>query len=363
MVTCDETESLRTLCRCNLSRTVLTLLWLIGVLGNGVMAQPKPLRLYWIDVEGGGATLIVVPTGESILVDAGDNLDRDASRVHEVATKIAGLKQIDHFIATHWHADHYGGAIKLSSRIPIKKYYGSDPLPDSVPEDPQFSKLMPLYKAVTKGKSITLQPGDTLPIGQAGKEPKLEVRVLAANRNVISAGRPPTPNPICREVASYAVDPTENSKSIVLLFQYARFTFLDGGDLTRAMEGQLICPNNLIGTVSLFQINHHGLDLSNSPELIHSIRPRVVVVNNGPQKGAEPKTMKALFSTPTIETVWQIHRNLQPGEQINAAQEFIANHEAAEGEAEFIQASASPDGGFWVQIGSRGTRKQYRPTY
>src|SRR5262245_14640201 len=122
----------------------------LSVFGSGALAQ-APLRLYWVDVEGGGATLIVAPSGESILVDAGENLDRDVSRVLHVATKVAGLKQIDHFVATHWHADHYGGAITLSTRMPIKKYYGSDPYPDRVPEDPQFGNLMPPYQAVTKG--------------------------------------------------------------------------------------------------------------------------------------------------------------------------------------------------------------------
>jgi competence protein ComEC len=291
-------------------------------------------------------------------VDAGENLDRDVSRVFEVATKIAGLKQIDHFVATHWHADHYGGAITLSTRLPIKKYYGSDPLPDKVPEDPQFRKLMPLYRAVTKGNSIILKPGDSLPLRQTPNNPKIDLQVLAANRQVMG-GLKSSANPVCSQKVENAQDPTENSKSIVLRLKYGRFTFLDAGDLTKAMEEQLVCPSNLIGEIDLFQINHHGLDLSNNPVLIRSIRPRVVVVNNGPQKGAEPKTMETLFDTPGIQTVWQIHRNLQPGSQLNTASEFIANQEI-DGKADFIQASASPDGNFWVRIGSGGNSRQYK---
>lgn len=339
--------------------SLLSMILLAAVFGSGVAAQQAPLRLYWIDVEGGGATLLVAPTGESVLVDAGENLDRDVSRVFEVATKVAELKQIDHFVATHWHADHYGGAIKLSTRIPIKKYYGSDPLPDKVSEDPQFGKLMPLYQTVTKGGSIVLKPGDKLPLKQTACGPQFELKVLAANRVVI--GRPKSPpNPVCSRKSENAADPTENSKSIVLRLTYGKFTFLDGGDLTKAMEEQLVCPSNLIGEIDLFQINHHGLDLSNNPVLIRTIKPRVVVVNNGPQKGAEPKTMKTLFDPPGIQTVWQIHRNLQPGTQLNTSSEFIAN-QGVDGKAEFIQASATPDGSFRVQIGSSGNSKQYKP--
>jgi beta-lactamase superfamily II metal-dependent hydrolase len=341
---------------------VLLLLSLTGGLGTDLVAQPSPLGLYWIDVEGGGATLVVTPDGESILVDAGENLDRDASRVYHVAARVAGLKQIDYFIATHWHADHYGGAIKLSKLMPIKSYYGSDPLPDSVPEDPQFSTLMPLYKEVTKGRSVSLNPGDTLPIDKAGQGPKLEVKVLAANRKVIDSGAAIPQNSICRQASQNPQDATENSKSLVLLFKYGKFTFLDGGDLTRAMEEKLVCPGNLIGVVDLFQINHHGLDLSNNSLLIQSIQPRVVVVNNGPLKGAEPKTMKTLLGTSSIETVWQIHRNLQAGSQLNVASEFIANqNQGDQDKAEFIQASVSPDGAFSVMIGSNGNSKNYRP--
>lgn len=336
------------------------------LLGFGFSAMPQtapPLHIYWIDVEGGGATLLVTPAGESILVDAGNHLERDVSRDYDVATRVAGVEQIDYFIATHWHADHYGGAIKLSERLPIKRFYGNGPLADSVPDDPQFPVLMPLYRNVVKGQSTALKAGDTLPIRQLSEAPKLEVKVIASSRQFIAGtGQSTAENPECRQAGDEAPDPSENAKSLVLLITYGQFTFLDGGDLTKQMEVKMVCPVNPIGTVELFQINHHGLDLSNSPVLIHSIHPRVVVVNNGPMKGAEPKTMKTLFSTPGIETVWQVHRNLQPGAQLNTSAELIANQESdANHAAEYIQATAKPTGEFLVQIGSKGTSKLYPP--
>jgi len=80
------------------------------------------------------------------------------------------------------------------------------------------------------------------------------------------------------------------------------------GDLTWNKEFELMCPNNPIGTVDLFGSSHHGLGVSNSPVLVHGIRPRVAIVNNGTPQGAlSPPSMKTLFSSPGIEDVWQIH--------------------------------------------------------
>src|SRR5262245_40522006 len=85
-------------------------------------AAPKPLQIYWIDVEGGAATLIVSPSGESLLVDTGNPRpdDRDAMRV-AAAAKEAGLARIDYVMITHFHGDHVGGLEALAKLTPIGK--------------------------------------------------------------------------------------------------------------------------------------------------------------------------------------------------------------------------------------------------
>jgi glyoxylase-like metal-dependent hydrolase (beta-lactamase superfamily II) len=81
-------------------------------------AQTRTLDIYWVDVEGGAATLIVTPAGESILIDSGNPGGRDADRIYKAA-QAAGLKRIDYLVTTHFHIDHYGGAAELSRKIPI----------------------------------------------------------------------------------------------------------------------------------------------------------------------------------------------------------------------------------------------------
>ena len=59
----------------------------------------KPLLVYFVDVEGGQATLFVTPAGESLLIDTGwDGSDgRDADRI-VAAAKDAGLSKIDYVL-------------------------------------------------------------------------------------------------------------------------------------------------------------------------------------------------------------------------------------------------------------------------
>src|SRR3954463_16428120 len=86
-------------------------------------AADHRLDIYWIDSEGGGSTLIVTPNDESMLIDTGNPGTRDSDRIFEVASKVAGLKKIDHLLITHYHVDHFGGAGRLSTLIPIGNVY------------------------------------------------------------------------------------------------------------------------------------------------------------------------------------------------------------------------------------------------
>ena len=86
------------------------------VTGTAFAKDSMTLDVYWVDVEGGCNSLIVTPAGESILIDTGMPGGRDPGRLHEAATKVAGVKQIDHLITTHYHIDHFGGAAELSQK-------------------------------------------------------------------------------------------------------------------------------------------------------------------------------------------------------------------------------------------------------
>src|SRR5947209_2651242 len=148
-------------------------LLLLAVAGARADGPAPGLDIYFVDTEGGAATLIVTPAKESVLIDCGNPGMRDAERIHKVATEQAGLSAIHHLIITHWHTDHYGGVAHLTRLMPVHHFYDHG-IPESLAEDPQnFPLLIAAYKAATKGKSRTLKPGDEVPLKQAEGGPPL----------------------------------------------------------------------------------------------------------------------------------------------------------------------------------------------
>ena len=298
----------------------------------------KRLDIYWVDTEGGAATLIVTPTGESILIDAGNPGQRDPGRIFKVAGEVAGLKQIDHMVTTHYHIDHFGGAAELAALIPIRNVYNNGDFA-SGREKPSKE-----YLEFKTEKRIVLNPGDEIPLKPSDDKsaPPLHLRCLAARQTIIDAPAGAAPNPLCVELKHKSRDLSDNANSIVQVLSFGDFRFFDGGDLTWNVELKLVCPVNLIGTVDVYQAEHHGLDLSNHPLLIASLAPTVAIINNGPIKGCGPEMFKTLKATPSVQDIFQLHRNLRPdGDTINVAAPFIAN-ENEKCEGNYVKLSVDP---------------------
>jgi len=319
----------------------------------------RGLDIYFVDVEGGAATLIVTHAGESILIDNGNPGPRDAERIFQAA-KAADLAQIDHFIATHWHLDHYGGTEELSKRIPIKNFYDHG-IPEKSIDDPNnFPRLIAAYKAASNGKSRSLKAGDRIPLLNRRGAPNVELLTLIGMQQTIPDRADAPENPVAKEHRAIEPDTSDNANSLGFRLQFGDWTFLDLGDLTWNTEVKLISPTDKVGPIDVYLTTHHGLNVSNNPVVIKTVRPRVAIFNNGPRKGGHPDVTKALRAVPGMQAIWQLHRNVTVGPELNTTPEFIANQEE-QCRGEHIKLSVERDAKYYtVQIGPNGTSRRYK---
>ena len=241
--------------------------------------------------------------------------------------------------------------------------------------------LSDVYPALhAKAKHTVVKPGDR--VAMRG----VDVRIVASAGEPIRDAVPGAgqANPLCAAHQPKDADPSENAQSVGSHFTFGRFRALHLGDLTWNKEFALACPRNLLGTVDVFVVTHHGQPVSNPPVLVHAIAPRVAIMNNGTRKGGQPDAMKVLFSSPGLEDLWQLHFSLLSGQEYTVPGAFIANvadeqpssmplepiaapapgpgappPPAHNGPAFWIKVSARDDGSFTVTNARNGFSKSY----
>ena len=320
----------------------------------GLLPAAKNLEVYFIDVEGGQATLVVPPGGESMLIDtgwAGFN-HRDAERI-AAAAKAAGVKKIDYLLITHYHADHVGGVPQLAEKLPIKNFVDHG---DQTETGKQAEILYSAYKAQRdKGNHIVVKPGDTIPVKG------LDVKVLSAAGEVIAKPLPGAgkPDPECGSFQRHADATDENPKSVGVLMTFGSFRMVDMGDLTWNKEYDLVCPENKIGPVDVYVVSHHGMNMSGSPQWVHALAPKVAIMDNGAKKGGSPEVWQTIHDTPGLQDLWQLHFAVAGGKEHNSSDTVIANvDEVCEGK--WIKLTAEQGGGFSVENARNKFVKSYK---
>lgn len=338
---------------------------------HGQTPKQRTLDIYFLDTEGGQATLFVPPSGQSMLVDTGfpgnqgmpgtsaPGITRDADRITNVL-KLANVTVLDYVVITHYHGDHAGNAAELANRIPIRHFIDHGPY--TVELQPNRAAAFATYQPVReKAHAITAKPGDRIPI--AG----LDVQVVSSAGELITKpmeGAPGagTPNPLCRDAKLKEQDPTpENFESVGVVVRYNNFRLLDLADLTWNQEHELVCPNNLLGAFDVFHTTRHGDPHAGAPQLVHAIHARVAVMNNGERKGGDPEYWQIVHTAPGLQDFWQIHRSAAGGADHNSPEQFLANLNEVD-HGHYIKMSVRPDGSFSMTNERNGFTNDYPAT-
>jgi beta-lactamase superfamily II metal-dependent hydrolase len=326
-----------------------------------VQAQAaNPLRIYVIDVEGGGATLVVAPSGQSMLIDSGSPgaaAERDSQRI-AAAMQDAGLKKIDYLFTTHYDGDHVGGAPAANQVAHFERFFDHGEVDNKWQQNANIESRYKDYLAIASSKRTILKAGDTVPLKG------LRVDVVASTGSVLQKpiNHGGQANPFCKDAEVKPPNPTENSQCTGVLVGFHKFTFLDVGDLTWDKEMDLACPNNKLGKVSLLLATHHGFfnDMSGAPALLWAIQPQVVIANNGPRKGMQVSAYDEIEKVQGLEALWQSHLALANDKAHNTSEDMIANLDASQDcKGNWIRVDVQDNGSYTVTNGRNNLTKTY----
>jgi len=327
---------------------------LVVLLVVGAAAFATPLEMFFIDVEGGQATLLVAPSGESLLIDTGwpGFGGRDADRI-VAAAKEAGISRLDYVVVTHYHDDHVGGVTQLAERIKIGTFV--DHGPNREDSDDTRANYAAYQKVLHGAQRMVVKPGDKIPVKG------LDIEVVSADGETIAeplkgAGQI---NPLCASEPAAPEDASENARSVGVVITYGGLRVLDLGDLSKRKELQLVCARNRLGTVDLLVVSHHGFNESNTRALVEGVHARVAIMDNGAHKGGSPDVWQTVHDSPGLADLWQLHYAVEGGKEHNVAPDFIANlDEKCEGKA--IKVAAETDGTITVTNARTGFSKTYK---
>ncbi len=341
------------------SFVLLSCILCLALAAEATSPPPNVLKVYFVDVEGGQATLFVTPAGESLLVDTGwPGFDgRDADRI-VAAAKDAGVSKINYVLITHYHMDHGGGVPQLAQRIPIGTVI--DHGENREPTEASTAQVWQAYQKLLqsgKFKHIVAKPGDVLPING------MDAVVVSADGSLPEKPLPGAgaENPACKGAEQFPEDQTENKRSLGIFITLGGLRFLDLGDLTHDKEMELMCPANKLGKVDIYIVSHHGSSQSGSAALVHGIEPRIAIMDNGARKGGAPSSWDVIERSPHLEDLWQLHYSEEGGSAHNVPAEFIANPQGPDA-GNYLMLTARPDGSFEVfNSRTKNTKSYARP--
>ncbi len=216
------------------------------------------VAIHCLDIGQGDATLVISSSGQTMLIDGGDN-DFGTMVIVPYLTSL-GITELDYMIATHYHADHIGGLDEVYHQVGVsQQVYDRGWTYPSSTFNQYASVVSPRRVAITNGQLIDLGEGVT-------------VTCLGLNGNGLLS--PP-----------YNVEDYENEYCLALLVECGDFDFFVGGDLIGINSGghrdieSSIAP--AAGQIEVYQVNHHGSSTSSNIYFLATTQPEVAIISLG----------------------------------------------------------------------------------
>lgn len=221
---------------------------LLLMVAIGIRLPGRTLRLWFLDVGQGDATLVEFPDGRTLLVDAGRPSPNVARMVIQPHLMAVGAVPLGTMLATHADSDHTGGMPWLLShhRVGALAFAGDGGL---------------------LGESWLLA-------GMAG----METRELVAG-TVIDCGSGATLEVLWPPAHADAL--SDNERSVVIRVTHGRFRALLTGDAGVLAESAL---STEACRADVLKVSHHGSRSSSSAEFLAKVAPSVAVISCGEQQ-------------------------------------------------------------------------------
>ncbi len=306
------------------------------------------LTIHHFDVGTGDATLLVMPNGKTLLVDAG--LDGAASRVIAPFLRNLEITDLDAFVLTHYDSDHMGGVDKLvlpqEEAILVETWFDRDEW-EFLPEEKRKAKQFEEYTGAAETPT-QLRPEQRLRL-----DDEVTTVVVAVNGHVRGA------------VNKYPHPPNENDYSAALLVSYRGFNYFIGGDLTAIVEERLV-REAALGDIDVYKVSHHGSETSSTPAFLALIRPEVAIISNGDHAGYNHPRQEVLGNLRAIPdiAIYQTNkltklRNARSDDLVggNVPDEFIADLETEDNDGTIT--IVVKEDVYEVRMPARGFCRQY----
>src|SRR5262245_18567406 len=248
---------------------------ILVLLAQRPSAQAGTARVFFVDIGQGAATLIVSPTGKTLLVDGGP--PGGGTKIGTLLTTL-GIATIDYTVLTHYHIDHDGGLTELfnAQRVFGGTAYDNGDAAGVIPPSLSGSTGVAYtnYKnAVAAGgpTRTTIAPGQVIDLGGG-----MKATCLAAGGHLLSGGSVPITNDDL------------NTESISLLVEFNNFDFIVSGDLTGGGSTSTAkTPDvetfvgQMAGDVDVAQLNHHGSTTTSNQMYLSTVKAEIAVAEIG----------------------------------------------------------------------------------